>query len=318
MSEHDSHPPHQPSPLPRVPARDPKGHKGTFGTVLVVGGCCRGDARMIGAPALSAHAALRAGAGLVQLAMPAPIIQTGISLCPSATGLALRTHDDGSLITHEAAAQLDEAMARATAVAVGMGLGDAPDAAPLVLRLIQQEDAPVVIDADALNVLAQVPDLWRDFRAPCVLTPHPGEFQRLASAFRVTHDPTDAASRPLAAEALAQRLGAIVVLKGAGTVVSNGHETWVCDRGHACLATAGTGDVLAGVIASLAAQHAGTPPSPRMTVPRLSLFDIARLGVQAHALAGEMWASRHDTPSGLLAMELADLVPEAIESLRRT
>ncbi len=318
MSEHASPPPDQPSPLPRIPARDPRGHKGTFGTVLVVGGCCRGDSRMIGAPALAGHAALRAGAGLVQLAMPAPIIQSGIALCPSATGVALRTHDDGSLIAHEAAAQLDAAMARATAVAVGMGLGDASDAAPIVLRLIQQEDAPVVIDADALNVLAQVPDLWRDFRAACVLTPHPGEFKRLAAAFRVAHDPTGVKSRPQAAEALAQRLGTIVVLKGAGTVVSNGHETWICERGHACLATAGTGDVLAGIIASLAAQHAASPATSTMTVPRLSLYDIARLGVQAHAIAGETWASRHASPSGLLAMELADLVPEVIESLRWT
>jgi NAD(P)H-hydrate repair Nnr-like enzyme with NAD(P)H-hydrate dehydratase domain len=105
-------------------------------------------------------------------------------------------------------------------------------------------------------------------------------------------------------------LGCIVVLKGAGTVVSDGINTWTCTRGHACLGTAGTGDVLAGVIAGLVAQHASGPART------LSLFDVARISVQAHAIAGEQWARTHDASAGLLAPELAELIPHELEELR--
>jgi NAD(P)H-hydrate epimerase len=233
------------------------------------------------------------------------------------------------VIPHEAAAVLDEVVDSCTALAIGPGLGTGIGAQALALRAVQQQDVTVVVDADAINALADVPELSRDFHAAAVLTPHPGEFRRLAGALRIGHDPAEESQRAAGAEALAQRLGCVVVLKGAGTVVSDGHRTWTCERGHACLATAGTGDVLTGVIAGLAAQFvrpvdpvlAKLPEPARRALgadaaPGLDLFEAARAGVLAHALAGERWAAAHGASAGLLAPELAEFIPVCVESLR--
>ncbi|HYE62558.1 MAG TPA: NAD(P)H-hydrate dehydratase [Phycisphaerales bacterium] len=296
--------------LPTLPPRPAGGHKGTFGTVAVLGGSCAGDARMIGAPALAALGALRAGAGLARLVMPTPILGSGIAICPSATGVGLHVDDRGELVPHLAAEVIDDVILDSTCLVVGPGLGVGEGPAASSLRAVQQEDIPVVVDADAINNLALIPQLQRDFRGAAVLTPHPGEFRRLAAALNITLDPVNEATRPAAAEALAQRLGCIVVLKGMGTVVSDGHQTWVCTRGHPCLATAGTGDVLSGVIAGIIAQHGAGPKRV------LSLFDAARIGVQAHAIAGERWAKSRGASGGLIATELAEEVPAALEGLR--
>ncbi len=296
--------------LPKLPARASAGHKGTFGTVAVLGGSCAGDARMIGAPALAALGALRAGAGLARLVMPLPILAGGIAVCPSATGVGLHVDEAGGLVPHLAAEVIDDVILDSSCLVIGPGLGQGEGATAASLRAVQQEDIPVVVDADAINCLAQVPQLQRDFRGAAVLTPHPGEFRRIAGALNIGLDPVAEASRPGAAEALAQRLGCIVVLKGMGTVVSDGHQTWVCGRGHPCLGTAGTGDVLAGVIAGVIAQHAAGPKRV------LSLFDAARLAVEAHAVAGERWAAARGASGGLIATELAEEVPGAMEGLR--
>ena len=317
---------------PALPPRNPCGHKGSFGTVAIVGGCASGGSRMAGAPALAALGALRAGAGLARLICPEPVLAAARITAHSAPGLVLPTDGTGAIIAHQAAALLDSVLGRCDALAIGPGLGSDPEGRrgvqAVVLRALQQDEKPVVVDADALNALARVPELTRDFRAPAVLTPHPGEFRRLAEPLRIAHDPTDPAQRPNTAEALAQRLGCVVVLKGAGTVVTDGYRTWICPRGHACLGTAGTGDVLTGVIAGLAAQFvrrvdpavAALPEPVRRALgagePGLDLFDAARAGVLAHALAGELWAERHGASAGLLAPELAELIPEAVESLR--
>lgn len=334
--------------LPPLPRRDPNGHKGTFGSVAIIGGRAGPDVQMIGAPALAALGALRAGAGLAKLIVPEPIAAAAISICPSATALPAPTGTDGTMRPQPLIELTDRALGartegtttdRCESVVIGPGLGggDAPRAA--TLRAIQQLDTPIVLDADGLNALAEIPEFWRDFRAPAVLTPHPGEFRRLAAALTLNADPITVASRPAAAELLAQRLGCVVVLKGAGTIVSDGHRTWTCTRGHACLATAGTGDVLAGVIAGLIAQFVRLGPEAQLRAaahkaalargltsapaphtaqpPTLDLFDAARLAVQAHALAGERWASARSAAAGLLAAELATEIPAILESLRK-
>lgn len=311
--------------LPTLPRRDPKGHKGTFGTVAVFGGHSSQKASMVGAPALAALGASRAGAGLVKLVMPRPILDSGILLAPGATGVGLVTDHDGDIIAHEASRTFDAVVASSDAIVVGPGLGHGIGVEALVLRAIQHESIPLILDADGLNALATIPEFTLDFRARAILTPHPGEFRRLAQPLAIAHDPVDPKSRPLAAVALAQRLGCIVVLKGSGTIVSDGHTTWTCQRGHSCLATGGTGDVLAGVIAGLAAQFARDSITESLLArgmqspaskPELSLFDLARLGVQAHAIAGETWAKSHHAEAGLVPTELATLIPEALESLR--
>jgi NAD(P)H-hydrate epimerase len=262
---------------------------------------------MIGAVALVATGALRAGCGLARVVTPAPILSTVIGLCPSATGVPLPVDEAGRLEPHEAAAAIDQQVGTATVLVVGpgMGLGDGPRAA--ALRAVQQEAVPAVIDADAINNLADFPELSRDFRAAAVLTPHPGEYRRLAEPLRLEHDPTHDATRPDAAASMAQRLGCIVVLKGSRTVVSDGQRTWVNSTGNAALATAGTGDVLSGLIAGLAAQF----------VPKkIDLYDTARLAVAAHGLAADAWVRRHAAAAGLLAMELAAEIPAVFESMR--
>lgn len=311
------------SALPALPARDPMGHKGTFGTVCIVGGCALEAHRMFGAPALSARAALRSGCGLAKLLVPSPLLDAAVSLVPSATARGLPVSGDGGLEPHAAAEVFDEATRDASCIVVGPGLGPAGSgAAAITLRALGQDEVPVVVDADAINALSATPDFQRDFRASAVLTPHPGEFRRLAASLRIAGDPTDAADRPDLAQAMALRLGAVVVLKGMGTVVSDGLRTWVCERGHPCLATAGTGDVLAGLIGGLVAQFVS--PARGLGVPRgvhstgedgIDLFDAARLGVQVHALAGERWAATN-AEAGLLAAELADLLPVVIDGQR--
>ncbi|MBL0927039.1 MAG: NAD(P)H-hydrate dehydratase [Phycisphaerales bacterium] len=313
--------------LPRLPARLPSGHKGTFGTAVVVGGCClkhdaegRGGSFMIGGPAFSALAALRAGAGLAKLAMPEPILAAGLGVAPSATGVPLPVDHEGDLIPHLAAAAIDELIESALdrgCICAGPGLGVSEGAAALVFRLVNQEQLPLVLDADGLNALAAVPEFLKDFRARAVLTPHPGEYRRLAGALRLTADPLADPAR--AAEALAQRLGAVVVLKGAATSVSDGQRTWTHDAPNPVLATAGTGDVLAGAIAGLIAQHhGGDADGPRGPSAELGLFDLARLGVAAHSRAARLWADGQSPTltGGIVATELLALLPRAVESLR--
>ncbi len=308
--------------LPPLPERDPRGHKGVFGTVAVYGGCAGGETRMIGAPALAAQGALRAGVGLVKLAVPGPIVEAALTITPSATGEPVETITGGDIEPHAAACAIDACLAACDCLVVGPGMGTSDGAHAAALRAVQQEAVPVVVDADAINCLAHIAELHHDFHAAAVLTPHPGEYRRLAESLSIDADPVSKPSRPAACERLAQRLGCVVVLKGAGTVVSDGHQTWTNTSGSAVLATAGTGDVLAGVIAGLVAQFV-SPPMPGVTSAisqqpgkPLGLYDAARIGVWAHGFAAELWCERHGASAGLLASELASMIPEALEHLR--
>lgn len=292
--------------LPPLPLRPRDGHKGTFGTVLIVGGSSDESTRMVGAPALAGMGALRAGCGLCKLMMPATILNAALASLTSASGLPLPVDEQDRVIPYEAVAAFDRAAEDATSIVVGPGLGSSDAARALVLRAVQRDNPPLVIDADALNILASIHELFRDFHAAAILTPHPGEYRRLAHAFRIAHDPVNEDSRSLAAEALAQKIGAVVVLKGARTVVSDGQRTWVCPAGDPCMATGGSGDVLAGVTAGLIAQHFRQGHD---------LFECARAAVAAHALAGERWAATNAT-AGMLASELADLIPAGLDTLR--
>lgn len=306
----------------RLPARDLRGHKGTFGTAAVVGGRADGEAHMVGGPALAALGALRAGAGLVRLAMPAPVLDAAIGIAPSATGVPLAVDGGGMIVPHDAAEVIDRLLDESSCIAVGPGLGVSDGARSVTLRLAVQRDVPIVFDADALNNLAEIREAHRDFHAPAVLTPHPGEWRRLAGSLGVEGDPVDGAERADAAVRLARRLGCVVVLKGAGTVVTDGAEVWVNTTGGAELATAGTGDVLTGVIAGLVAQFFRRPvTAPGRSISSaqlggLSLFDCARAAVFAHGRAGERWRARAGASAGLLAADLLAEVPAALEELR--
>ncbi|WP_428389864.1 NAD(P)H-hydrate dehydratase [Mucisphaera sp.] len=280
--------------LPDLPARPADGHKGTFGTVLVVGG----SVGMIGAPALVARAAFRMGVGLVKVATAGEVLHQVIGLEPSATGVVLP--GDPS----EALAAIGRADPEKSAVlAIGPGLGVTAETIALVEGCLADPSRAVVLDADGLNALAVrlasgclVPGT---LPGRLVVTPHPGEFARLAHPLGIRLSGTDPAEREGAARALAEALGATVVLKGQGTVVAASCDRlYVNESGHSAMGTGGSGDVLTGVIASLIAQ--GLDP-----------FNAARLGVYLHGRAAESWVARY-ADRGMLARELTDALTEAV------
>lgn len=292
---------------PDLPERASAGHKGTFGTVGVVGGCALGPggggSMMLGGPALSAIAALRTGAGLVRLVMPKPILASGLTVAPSATGIALSVDHEGDIIGHDAAGQIDSVCAKSSCVVIGPGLGVSAGAQAVTLRAVVQEGTPIVVDADAINCLAQMEQFHLDMRAPVVLTPHVGEARRVCERIGVElgEDLAEGAAQ------IAQRVGCVVVLKSATTAVSDGQRVWVHERANPVLGTAGTGDVLSGVIGGLVSQFGKTG---------LGLFECAQLGVIAHGRAAAAWSDRTGASGGMLAEELADEIPGALESMR--
>lgn len=297
--------------LPALPARDPAGHKGSFGSVCVVAGCAAPPIMMLGSAVLVSLGALRAGAALCAIAAPESLLPQMLAANPSATGIPLPMDASGALDPSGVAERLDESTAaRAQCMAIGPGLGTGFAAQQVVMRVVSTETPrPLVIDADALNCLALTPDFARDFRAHAVVTPHPLEYARLAKSLALQPDlatPTPV-QRESAATRLAQRMGAVVVLKGHRTVVSDGTRTWTCQKGNDALAIGGSGDVLTGVVAGFIAQWANRG---------LSMFDCACLAVEAHARAAEHWVAQSGSTAGMLATELAAAIPPVLPSLR--
>jgi NAD(P)H-hydrate epimerase len=280
--------------LPDAPVRPAQAHKGTFGTVIVLGGC----ETMIGAPALCASAALRSGAGLVKVAVPASILQAVIAIEPGATGIAL-SEDADSTVALLADADPDDS----AVLAVGPGWGADASRGELLERILGGRRC-AVLDADGLNALAETGRPRPRPGPPLVLTPHPGEFRRLAAPLGIREEPTDDRARPSAAANLAATHDAVVVLKGRHSIVADAGRYSVNRTGNPALATAGSGDILTGVIAALCAQT-------------MAPFDAASLGVHLHGLAADRWAKEHGQ-SGLTAFDLAEEMPKAFESHRRT
>jgi len=283
----------------RLPARRRDAHKGTFGRVLIIGGC----SEYLGAPALAARAAYRAGAGLVALAVPSTVKSSAGVTCPEAIFLPLP--DAEELHSHQPVVRWLKSAADEVTVLLGPGLGQSPATAAFLDALLASLKAEVdeirglVCDADALNLLAQLPNWWTRLPTPAVLTPHPGEMSRLAqcSIADVQGDRIGCALR------CAEQWAHIVVLKGAHTVIAtSGQRAVVLPFANPALATAGSGDVLAGCIAGLMAQG-------------LAPFDAATCGAYLHGAAGERWQAEHGE-AGLLAGELASLIPDTVRTLK--
>ena len=275
-----------------VPSRPAAGHKGTFGRLFVAGG----SSRYFGAPWLSAMAAIRVGAGLVGLAVPAPSVPTLASRSPEPIYAPL-PHSDGEL-DEPAANRLIEELEGATALVVGPGLGTSRSSMSFLLKLLEHlratdESPKVLIDADGLNLLSEIDEWWKLIPPNAVLTPHPGEMARL------TRQPT-IPDRIEAAREWASLFEGVLVLKGAHTVVAAGQMAAVSPIATPALATAGTGDVLAGAIGGLITQGANP-------------YDAARAGVYIHGMAGRNLEESMG-PAGAIA---GDLLPELPVVLRQ-
>ncbi len=273
-----------------VPRRDPRGHKGTFGTLVAV---C-GSLDYTGAGLLASLAALRAGAGLVCLAVPASLQPLFAGRVIEAITMALPETSPGEVDPEASAAAIAKRAPDALLIGSGLRAGEATR--DLVIRLIAAEGPPAVLDAEALNSLAKTPEWWSAAKRPSVLTPHPGEFARLDGSTV----PDDDGARVERARAAAARWGRVVVLKGAHTVVAapDGRAA-TAGFENPGLATGGTGDVLAGTTGSLLAQ--GCAP-----------YEAACLAVYLHGLAAEHVRERLGD-SGLLASDL----PFEIARVRR-
>lgn len=261
--------------LERLPARASSAHKGQFGHVLLIGG----DHGFGGSITMSAQAALRCGAGLVSLATRPEHVSVALTRLPEVMAVGVLS-----------ANQLMGLLAQASVVVVGPGLGQAPWGRSL-LSAAAQAKMPQVWDADALNMLSKA-DLA--LAEGSVLTPHPGEAARLLgiSAEQVQAD------RPAAARALVKKYSVVCVLKGAGTLIAGLQgELAQCNHGHPAMATAGLGDVLAGVVGALLAQG-------------MNAYEAACLAVWLHARAGEQ---QGQLGRGLAASDLIPAIRQLLE-----
>jgi NAD(P)H-hydrate epimerase len=282
--------------VPALPPRPADGHKGMFGRLLIVGG----SLDMIGAPVLAGTAALRTGAGMVQVAMPRPVLATALSVTPELIGLGLENRNDELLAAADAA----------DAIVIGPGMGQMPDASAR-LKSLTKLNKPMVLDADALNLLAAGKKWPSDFAARAILTPHPGEMRRLLNLLpaarlkaigSLSPFPVDDEKRLAIAAAMAELTGQTIVLKGHRTVVTDSASAYFNATGDSSLSKAGSGDVLSGMLGCLLAQ-------------KISHFDAACIGVHLHGLAGEIAGEQWGRRSPL-ARDVIDVIPQAIARLR--
>lgn len=285
--------------LPLPPARPVDGHKGSFGRVLIIGGS-RG---MSGAPALAGLGALRGGAGLVYVAVPNEVLPTVASIEPSYLTISLATDEEHGGLSADGLPGLRIACEGKNAIAIGPGLGTSRGVAKIVTTLFAELPQPLVVDADALNVLAsQKPGIDQETgrlkaAGPRIFTPHPGEFARLLGSEIAT---VQRQRERLAAE-FAKANGIIVVLKGKGTVITDGDRVAINRTGNSGMATGGSGDVLTGLITALLAQG-------------MSPFDAAQLAAHLHGLAGDLAAADLSQP-GLIASDLPRYLGRAWKQL---
>ena len=282
-----------------MPQRPPSSHKGSYGRVLVVAG----STGMTGAAALASEAALRAGAGLVTLAIPKHLNPILEGLLPEVMTLPVPETDAGSLAVSATPTILEFAEKTRSILAIGPGLSQHPETVSLVHQLIHENrqqglDLRIVIDADGLNALSQDRKTLSLLNNETVLTPHPGEMARLTS----TSVPTLEKDRISTAQQFASEHGVTLVFKGAPTVTSDPNgNLWINSTGNPGMATGGMGDVLTGVIAGLMAQD----------IPSKS---AAVLGVYLHGLAGDIAAERAGM-HGLIASDVLKAVPQVVYSL---
>ena len=281
---------------PVLPRRSRLEHKGTYGSVLGIGGS-RG---MAGAVALAGRAALLTGAGLARLAVPDPILETVAGYSPEYTTISCPADNAGRFSINALATLLSHAE-QCTALFLGPGLGRSDDLNQLVPLFLQQVSKPMVVDADALNALAGTsPDFCLLSPDSSILTPHAGEFARLRKEQTPSEEFME--DRKAAALNFSRQHNVLLVLKGHETIITDGKQLAVNTTGNPGMATGGSGDVLTGMIAGLTAQNFAP------------LFEIVRLAVYLHGLAGDLAAVQLGETS-VTATAILEAIPKAFGTL---
>lgn len=271
--------------LSLLPDRNPWGHKGNFGKLLLL---C-GSRGYTGAAFFAAMGALRSGAGLVFLGVPESIY--GIEAVKLNEPVIFPLPDAGGRLSVDAVPEILTRLPQMDAVLVGPGLGQSEGTLAVVRAVLEKAECPVVVDADGINVLSAHRDLLRGRKSPTILTPHDGEFARLGGVI--------GEDRMAAAAALAEELGCVVLLKGHETCITDGTDGYLNPTGNPGMAVGGSGDVLAGVITALLG--AGLPP-----------LEAAACGAWLHGAAGDRCAAELGQ-YGMLPTDMLSALPRLMK-----
>lgn len=268
-----------------LPDRDPWGHKGDFGKLLLL---C-GSMGYTGAAALAARAALRSGAGLIYLGVPSSIYEVEAGKLDEPVVFPLP--DREGMLSEEAVSPILKRLSGCDAVLLGPGMGQSSGVLAVVQAVLTHSASPIVLDADGINVLAPHRNILRGRTSHVILTPHDGEFRRLGGI--LTSD------RGASAASLAQELGVHVLLKGHRTVITDGHRLYENHTGNSGMATGGSGDVLAGILVSMLGM--GLPP-----------LEAAACAAWLHGAAGDLCARRLGQ-YGMLPSDLIETLPRLLK-----
>ena len=271
--------------LSLLPDRNPWGHKGNFGKLLLL---C-GSRGYTGAAFFAAMGALRSGAGLVFLGVPESIY--GIEAVKLNEPVIFPLPDAGGRLSADAVPEILTRLSQMDAVLVGPGLGQSEGTLAVVRAVLEKAECPVVVDADGINVLSAHRDLLRGRKSPTILTPHDGEFARLGGVI--------GEDRMAAVAALAEELGCVVLLKGHETCITDGTDGYLNPTGNPGMAVGGSGDVLAGVITALLG--AGLPP-----------LEAAACGAWLHGAAGDRCAAELGQ-YGMLPTDMLSALPRLMK-----
>ena len=271
--------------LDLLPERDTEAHKGNFGRVLLL---C-GSRGYTGAAALAAMGALRCGAGLVYLGVPESIYC--IEAVKLTEPIVFPLPDDDGMLSAAAVDMIASCLPKMDAVLIGPGLGQSDGCRAALETVLRDFQGPVVLDADGINLLAAHKDMLRGRTGPVIVTPHTGEFRRLAGEIKE--------SRVDAALALSRGLGVIVLLKGHRTVITDGEICYINTTGNPGMAVGGSGDVLAGMITALLGQ--GLKP-----------IEAAACGAWLHGAAGDICAEEIGQ-YGMLPSDMLNVLPRLLK-----
>lgn len=264
-------------------------NKGTLGSLL----CICGSYGMAGAAIMAGKAALRCGIGLLKIAVPKSIYPVCATNILESVYYPLEETSNG-VISSKNTDFLLEMCEKSSAVLIGCGLSVCDDTKNLVQSVITNCEKPLVIDADALNCICNKPEIFKNLKAPAIITPHPGEMARLLHSTPKTVN----SSRENTAIDFAKKFGVVTVLKGAGTIIASPDgEVYINHTGNSGMATGGSGDVLSGIIGSLLAQGA-------------SPINAAAAGVFLHGTIGDIAAEKLGKIS-MLPTDMIDMIPTA-------